>query len=308
MQRLWSPWRMTYVTKSGGEGQSHADRGIFIEALETADDPDSLVVYRGRHAFVVMNLYPYNTGHMMVVPNRKVATLEELADYEAGELMHLLQLSMVAGRSVLRCDGYNAGLNVGAVAGAGVSDHMHFHVVPRWLGDANFMPITASTMVMPELLPATTARIKGEFATLERSRLGAATRRTAGAYVYLPGEGKVVLRRSRDGSIVLPKGGIDEGESAADAAIREVWEETGYRCTITGWCGVDAFDLDEEPFHAVIFFAVGAPAPEVAEHLDVDVLLATPGEAIEIVEFDGLRTLIRRGAELVEREFGPGLA
>lgn len=306
MQRLWTPWRMTYVTTSGDEASSGSRGDIFVEALKTADAPDSLVVHRGTHGFVVMNLYPYNTGHVMVVPNRKVASLEDLNDDEAAELMLLLKRAMTVGRAVLRCDGFNAGLNVGAIAGAGVADHLHFHLVPRWLGDANFMPITAGTMVLPELLPATTARYKGEFATLAVRDADPGCRRTAGALVYLPDEGKLVLRRAADGSIIVPKGKIEAGESASDAARREIHEETGYRATITDWCGIDQFEVDGRRFHVVVFFAVGEATPDTREHLGRDTILVDPREAVEAVTFDSQKPLVQRAVELIDRDFVSG--
>lgn len=304
MQRLWSPWRMPYVTGAGRSGSPGKAEDIFIQALETAGDPDSLVIHLGLHAFIVMNLFPYNTGHMMVVPKRKVAALEDLEPDERAELMELMTLAMRAARSVLRCDGFNAGLNVGAVAGAGIADHLHLHIVPRWLGDANFMPINASTMVMPELLPATTARLKGELASMTVGAAADPPHLTAGAVVYLPDEGRLVLRRARDGTIVVPKGHIEPGESAADTAIREVMEETGYACTITNWAGEDSFQIEGATFHNVYFFAVGRPTPEVEAHLGRDVELAVPSEAAEMIQFPDLRRIVERGVLLVERESG----
>ena len=228
---------MNYVTGSI-DSDSGSDRSrIFLRALEDADNPDSLVVHRGEHGFVIMNLFPYNTGHMMVVPNRPVPSLDQLSSLERSDLMELTNLASGVATRVLRCDGINIGLNIGAVGGAGITEHLHIHVVPRWLGDANFMPITAGTMVLPELLPATTARIKGEFAagTVSSTRTGVHS--TAGALVFLPEDGTFVVRKAKDGTLVIPKGHIEEGESASDAAIREVHEETGYQATITNWGG-----------------------------------------------------------------------
>jgi ATP adenylyltransferase len=294
---------MPYVTGAVRANSPEDSDDIFIQALETAADADSLVVHLGRHAFIIMNLFPYNTGHMMVVPRRKVAALEELEPGERAELMELVTLAMQAARAVLRCHGFNAGLNIGAVAGAGVADHLHLHVVPRWLGDANFMPIAASTMVLPELLPATTARLKGEFASLTARADSDALHLTAGAVVYLPDDDRLVLRRSRDGLLVVPKGHIEPGESAAEAAIREVLEETGYSCTITNWAGRDAFENERGAWHNVYFFAVGRPTAAADEHIGRDVELVEPSAAAELVDFPQLRAVVERGAQLVEREF-----
>src|SRR5215212_7286911 len=137
---------------------------IFCNRLGEEDDVQSLILHRGEQAFVIMNLYPYNTGHLMVVPNDHVASPED-ADPEAmREMAELRGPVLRALRRALSPDGFNLGLNVGAPAGAGVADHLHEHVVPRWQGDANFMPILASTMVMPELIPVTYAKLRAELA------------------------------------------------------------------------------------------------------------------------------------------------
>lgn len=290
---------MGYVTGST-PSTAPADRAtIFIDALASADDPDSLVVHRGRHAFVIMNLFPYNTGHMMVVPNRRVSSLDQLESDERAELMELITAATEVGGTVLQCDGFNVGLNIGSVAGAGIAQHLHLHVVPRWLGDANFMPLTADTMVLPELLPATTARIKGEFCARAARVENPDIHSTAGAIVYLPDENLFVLREAKDGTVVLPKGHIEAGESAAEAAIREVHEETGYRATITNWLGVDRFEHRGRDFHAVYFLAVGERTPEVDEHVGADIVLAKPSEITARLSFDKIRALASRSVHLL---------
>ena len=163
-QRLWTPWRMRYV---GGERRP-TPPGVSIFSAIAADpahDAENFVLHRGARAFVVMNLYPYNTGHCMVVPYRQVATLDALDAGEMTEIGLLLPWLTRVLQTTLRCDGLNLGLNLGAVAGAGVAEHLHWHIVPRWQGDANFMPIVAKTTVMPELLPDTYAKLR---ATMER--------------------------------------------------------------------------------------------------------------------------------------------
>src|SRR5690606_22504301 len=114
------------------------------------------------HCFVIMNLYPYNTGHVMVVPNRHESDLDHLDEDTLTEMATVLPRILKSLRTVLGCDGFNIGLNLGSVAGAGVADHLHQHVVPRWEGDANFMPILAGTMVIPEMIPVTYAKTRAE--------------------------------------------------------------------------------------------------------------------------------------------------
>src|SRR5829696_391454 len=156
---LWTPWRMRYVA-----GADHEDGCIFCNRLSEADDVQSLILYRGPLTFVIMNLYPYNTGHLMIVPNAHVASLEDADPEVMREMAELRAPLLRALRRALSADGFNLGLNVGAPAGAGVADHLHEHVVPRWQGDANFMPILAATTVMPELIPVTYAKLRAELA------------------------------------------------------------------------------------------------------------------------------------------------
>lgn len=156
-QRLWTPWRMRYI---GGE--TREEGCIFCNRLRAGNDVASLILHRGANAFVIMNLFPYNTGHVMIVPNQHVADLDDL-DVDAAIDMALIAPRVTrALRLTLSCAGFNFGLNLGDVAGAGVAAHLHQHVVPRWVGDANFMPILASTMVIPELIPTTYAKLRAE--------------------------------------------------------------------------------------------------------------------------------------------------
>jgi ATP adenylyltransferase len=150
--RLWTPHRMAYIT---GEGKpSHDDAGDecpFCAAPERPDE-DSLIVARGELTYAVLNLYPYNSGHLMLVPYRHVADYADLTDAEVTEVGAFTQRAMRALRSAMAPHGFNLGINQGAVAGAGIAGHLHQHVVPRWGGDTNFMPIVARTRVLPQLL------------------------------------------------------------------------------------------------------------------------------------------------------------
>lgn len=232
MERLWTPWRMEYV------GGPKRDACVFCDALAEHDDPATLILCRGEHAFIILNLYPYNSGHAMVVPNAHVADLEDLETAARAELLELATRFTIAARRVLGCAGFNLGLNLGAVAGAGVAEHLHLHAVPRWLGDANFMPILAGTTVMPELLPVTYARLRAELERMDADARGAAA--LAGTLVALPERGAVVLRRTATGEIVIPAGRVAEAETAAERAVREARDATGVEITIVGWAGSSA--------------------------------------------------------------------
>lgn len=156
-ERLWTPWRMRYI---GGE--SREEGCIFCNRLAGDNDVDSLILYRSAHAFVIMNLYPYNTGHIMIVPNAHESDIAALDEPTLIDMATLLPKVTSSLRNVFGCQGFNIGLNLGAVAGAGVAAHLHLHIVPRWEGDANFMPILAGTMVIPEMIPASYAKIRAE--------------------------------------------------------------------------------------------------------------------------------------------------
>ena len=143
---LFSPWRMEYVSSPS------SNDNIFLDALETKNDRESLILYRGKLCFVIMNLYPYNNGHLMIVPYRKVNSMVELNRDELQEIMHLSKESMKIISDTLHSDGFNFGLNIGRCSGAGIDDHIHFHIVPRWNGDNNFMPVSGNTKIIVQSL------------------------------------------------------------------------------------------------------------------------------------------------------------
>lgn len=152
--RLWAPHRMSYLS---GENRPLSGNDVpcpFCE-IPSMSDEDGLIVHRGSEAYVVMNLYPYNAGHILICAYRHVADLTELAESERNEISALTAQSMKVLRKVSNANGFNLGMNQGAVSGAGVAAHIHQHVVPRWGGDANFMPIIGQTKVLPALLQET---------------------------------------------------------------------------------------------------------------------------------------------------------
>jgi ATP adenylyltransferase len=153
-QRLWAPHRMSYLS---GENRPLASNDIPCPfcRVQGIDDEEALIVHRGKEAFVVMNLYPYNAGHLLICANRHVADLTELTDSERSEIFSLTAHAMRTLRKVSKAGGFNLGMNQGDVSGAGVAEHIHQHVIPRWFGDANFMPLIGKTKVMPQLLSQT---------------------------------------------------------------------------------------------------------------------------------------------------------
>ncbi len=155
MKRLWAPWRMAYV------GGSQASPGcIFCTALGADDDRGRLLLRRGPHAFLILNAYPYTPGHLMAALNRHVAAIADAGAEELGDLLRLAGVATRALAAEYRAEGFNIGVNQGRVAGAGVEDHLHLHVVPRWGGDTNFMPVLGDVRVLPESLEATYDRLK----------------------------------------------------------------------------------------------------------------------------------------------------
>jgi ATP adenylyltransferase len=145
-ERLWAPWRMEYIESE------KSDECIFCAALESDDDAEKYVLHRGQHGFVLLNAYPYTSGHLMVAPNEHVDSLEALDGDTLLELMRLTQRSLGAIGENYGPEGFNIGVNQGKVAGAGVEDHVHLHVVPRWAGDTNFMPVVGGARVLPQSL------------------------------------------------------------------------------------------------------------------------------------------------------------
>jgi len=155
MEHIWSPWRMQYMR------DPHAPQGcIFCNAVKQQDDKSSLIVARGERAFVILNRYPYTSGHVMVVPYQHVGTLAQLEEATLSELMGLINQSIRTINDVYHPEGYNVGANLGAVAGAGIAQHVHFHVVPRWGGDTNFMTTVGEARVLPEELCDTLRHLK----------------------------------------------------------------------------------------------------------------------------------------------------
>jgi len=153
--RLWTPHRLSYIK---GEGKpSHADEGQDCPFCRSPGLPDGegLLIARGSHVYALLNLYPYNSGHLMVCPYRHVADYPDLTVEEVAELAQFTQRAMVVLREVSNAQGFNIGMNQGSVSGAGIAAHLHQHVVPRWGGDTNFMPVIAGTKVMPQLLEQT---------------------------------------------------------------------------------------------------------------------------------------------------------
>jgi ATP adenylyltransferase len=154
LERLWTPHRMAYILGENKPDDTSAAECPFCRVPKLEDEP-GLVVRRGTLAFVVLNLYPYAPGHLMVCPFRHVADYTDLTDEEVVEIAHLTRAAMRTLRSVSAAQGFNIGMNQGAVAGAGISAHLHQHVVPRWQGDANFMPVIARTKTLPQVLTDT---------------------------------------------------------------------------------------------------------------------------------------------------------
>jgi ATP adenylyltransferase len=157
-QRIWAPWRLAYVKEASKDSGQEC---IFCAKPAVGDDEASLIVHRGERCFVILNLFPYTNGHLMVAPYEHVATLQELDADTVAEMMALTQRAMSVLSERYEPHGYNVGFNQGRVAGAGVEHHIHMHVVPRWGGDTNFMPVLADTRVMPQTLEESYATLKG---------------------------------------------------------------------------------------------------------------------------------------------------
>ena len=154
MKQLWTPWRLEYILSDKKAGC------IFCEFLEQEDDRANLILLRGQRCFLMLNKYPYNNGHLMAVPYRHVESLELLHPEEQSDLMAMTALAIRALRRAMAPNGFNVGYNIGKVAGAGVEDHVHCHIVPRWNGDTNFMPVLGEIRVIPQSLDSAYDQIK----------------------------------------------------------------------------------------------------------------------------------------------------
>ncbi len=177
MKQLWAPWRLAFIEKA-----PRLSICIFCEKPARNQDGRSFILRRGRHAYVLMNIYPYNNGHLLIAPYRHIATLEELPEPVLLDMMRLVQRSIKAIRKAYAPEGFNLGVNQGKAAGAGIEHHIHLHIVPRWRADTNFMPLLGETRVLPQHLEASYARLKAAFGerrtAVARSRRKQAPRRS----------------------------------------------------------------------------------------------------------------------------------
>ena len=154
MKYLWSPWRMPYI-----QSKKSDEECVFCSELSRIDGEGNLIIYRGLSNFLILNRYPYTSGHLMIVPNTHVSTLEQLDEETSNEMMKLAKKTLLVLDAVYHPQGYNMGINIGQAAGAGITEHVHMHIVPRWVGDTNFMSALNQTRVLPETLEETYGRI-----------------------------------------------------------------------------------------------------------------------------------------------------
>ena len=162
MDYLWTPWRMKYILE-----HHDYDACIFCEAVEAEQDEENLIFYQGERAFMILNRYPYTSGHIMCVPFAHENRLDQLCSETRIEMMELINKAVQVLQSVYHPEGFNIGMNLGEVAGAGVEDHLHMHIVPRWQGDTSFMSAVSDTRVLPEALPETFRRVKQAWEAFE---------------------------------------------------------------------------------------------------------------------------------------------
>jgi ATP adenylyltransferase len=160
MDSLHAPWRIEYILSR----KPDLKEGLFARIAQSSDDVENLVVVRDRTCFALLNRYPYNGGHLMVVPYKEVPDMNGLTEEELADLWKLVRRCTNALSAVMNPDGFNIGINLGKVAGAGIVEHLHVHIVPRWNGDTNFMPVIADTGVVPQALTETAAKLRAELA------------------------------------------------------------------------------------------------------------------------------------------------
>lgn len=157
MEHIWAPWRMAYIGSKKSEGC------VLCEKHARQNDEEDFILYRGKENFVMLNLYPYNPYHLMVVPYRHTSVIEDLAEAERNEHFEIVSRCVGILRKELAPAGFNVGINMGAVAGAGIEDHIHTHIIPRWQGDTNFVTVVADIRVVPEALADSYRKLKGKF-------------------------------------------------------------------------------------------------------------------------------------------------
>lgn len=329
--RLWTPHRMAYIRGEKKPVDSSEGQCPFC-AAPGKDDVEGLIVYRGTHCFVLMNLFPYNSGHVLVCPYRHVADYTELTDAERVELGELTAHTMRVLRSVSNPDGFNLGMNQGAVAGAGIAAHLHQHVVPRWGGDANFLPIIAQTKALPELLDDARARLAQAWHSVtgeELSPLGPEwpidadgyPHRQAARVIVFDADGRLLLVHGHDGEDKQRSwwftigGGITPGEDPAQAAMRELEEETGIRVSREQLIGPVMYREATFKFLAVTarqdeqFFVVRLPdsTPELHHggwtQLEKDVLDEQRWWDLDELEIEAQRAILFP-ADIIERARG----
>ena len=163
MDKLWAPWRIEYIRAPKGKGC------VFCTKSELGDDRDNLVLFRGENSFILMNLYPYSNGHLMIAPYQHTSETTDLSRTTNTEIMTLVNQSMEILKITMKAEGFNFGANLGKAAGAGIEEHLRYHVVPRWTGDTNFMPVLGHTKVMVEGLQETWDILKPHFNKLQES-------------------------------------------------------------------------------------------------------------------------------------------
>ena len=161
MENLHAPWRIDYILAPKDKA---GDGSLFTRIAQSSEDEGNLVVARDRTCFALLNRYPYNGGHLMVVPYKETSGLEELTRDELADLMELVRRCQAALQTVMKPNGFNVGINIGQAGGAGIAEHLHVHIVPRWNGDTNFMPVLAGTSVVPEALTDLAAKLRAELA------------------------------------------------------------------------------------------------------------------------------------------------
>jgi ATP adenylyltransferase len=209
-------------------GATREDGCIFCNRIEGSDDVSSLILHRAVHSFVIVNLYPYSSGHIMIVPNQHAADPAELDTETRHEMADLLPMLTTILRRTLNCEGFNSGFNFGVAGGAGIEEHLHQHIVPRWIGDANFMPLIASTKVIPETIPVGYAKIRSE---IEREITGGVTC----PVVALVDDDQSILLQNDELPVAHIEAGVPVWKSAI-SAVRENLDEI----EIAGWAGPNA--------------------------------------------------------------------